>query len=140
MAGNCRRKKIAVRTFEVILSYDLPNVALVGDLKFRGGLEAREGIAAGWIGADKEWRAVGFRKTGIFRPIGAATRDDGMVFLLERRFSTLGGLGTRISVVPGREIAPGIIFKSRELAELSPPLVSDNFEASPCGVRATAKR
>lgn len=91
-------------------------------------LEAREGIAAGWIGAGKEWRAVGFRKSGIFRPVGADTRDDGMVFLLERRFSTLGGLGTRISVVPGSEIAPGAIFKTRELAELSPPLVSDNFE------------
>ena len=103
-------------------------------------LEAREGVAAGRIGADKEWRAVGFRKTGIFRPVGAATRDDGMMFPLERRFSTLGGLGTRISAVSGREIAPGIIFKSRELAELSPPLVSENFEASPCGVRATAKR
>lgn len=91
-------------------------------------LEARAGIATGWVGAGEEWRAVGFRKTGIFRPVGAATRDDGMVFILERRFSTLGGLGTRISVTPGREIAPGAIFGSRELAELSPPLVSDNFE------------
>lgn len=103
-------------------------------------LEAREGVAAGWIGADKEWRAVGFRKTGIFRPVGAASRDDGMVFLLERRFSTLGGLGTRISAVPGREIAPGIIFKSRELAELSPPWCRTTSKASPCGVWATAKR
>ena len=91
-------------------------------------LEARDGIAAGWIGAGREWRAVGFRKTGIFRPVGADTRDDSMVFFLERRFSTLGGLGTRISIAPGRDIAPGVIFKTRELAELSPPLVSDNFE------------
>ena len=103
-------------------------------------LEAREGVAAGRIGADKEWRAVGFRKTGIFRPVGAATRDDGMMFLLERRFSTLGGLGTRISAVSGREIAPGIILKSREVAELSPPWCRTTSKASPCGVRATAKR
>ena len=100
------------------------------------GLDARPGIAAGWIGAGKigadgtdgGWRAVGFRRTGIFRPVGADTRDDGAVFVLERRFSTLGGVGTRISMVQPGRIAPGGIFEGRELAQLAPPLVADNFE------------
>lgn len=91
-------------------------------------LEATPGIAAGWIGTGKTWRAVGFRKTGIFRPVGAATHDDGTVFLLERRFTTIGGIAARISRVPAGKIAPGGIFQGVELAELSTPLVADNFE------------
>ena len=91
-------------------------------------LEARPGIAAGWIGAGKEWRAVGFSRTGMFRPVGAATRDNGMVFLLERRFTTIGGIAARISQIPARKIAPGRIFEGKALAELSSPLVADNFE------------
>lgn len=91
-------------------------------------MEARAGIAAGWIGAGRDWRAVGFRRKGQFRPVGAATRDDGAVFILERRFTTIGGIASRISVLPGHQIAPGAIFQGTELAELSAPLVADNFE------------
>jgi hypothetical protein len=90
--------------------------------------EARPGIAAGWVGSGQDWRAVGFRKTGIFRPVGAATRDDGMVFILERRFTTLGGIASRISYLPAKNIAPGIVFEGKALGELSAPLVADNFE------------
>lgn len=91
-------------------------------------LEASPGIAAGWIGANRKWRAVGLRKTGLFRPVGAATRDDGSVFLLERRFTTLGGIAARISRIPPGTIAPGGVFEGTELGELSAPLVADNFE------------
>jgi len=91
-------------------------------------LEAGPGIAAGWVGTDRKWRAVGLRKTGLFHPVGAATRDDGTVFLLERRFTAIGGIAARISRVPPGTIAPGGIFEGVELGELSAPLVADNFE------------
>lgn len=91
-------------------------------------LEAGPGIAAGWVGTDRKWRAVGLRKTGLFHPVGAATRDDGTVFLLERRFTAIGGIAARISQVPPGAIAPGGIFEGVELGELSAPLVADNFE------------
>jgi hypothetical protein len=92
-------------------------------------LETQPGIAAGWIGSGRDWRPVGFRRKGLFRPVGAATReDDGAVFILERRFTTIGGIASRISSLPGRDISPGGVFEGRELAELSPPLVADNFE------------
>lgn len=93
------------------------------------GLEARPGIAAGWIGSGREWRAVGLRRTGIYLPVGLATRDDdGAVFLLERRFTTLGGIGSRISIIDPRDIGPGKIFEGRELGQIIPPLIADNFE------------
>ncbi len=93
------------------------------------GLEARPGIAAGWIGSGREWRAVGLRRSGIYLPVGLATRDDdGAVFLLERRFTTLGGIGTRISVIDPRDIGPGKIFEGKKLGQLIPPLIADNFE------------
>lgn len=91
-------------------------------------LEAGPGIAAGWVGTDRKWRAVGLRKTGLFHPVGAATRDDGTVFLLERRFTAIGGIAARISRVPPGTIAPGGIFEGVELGKLSAPLVADNFE------------
>lgn len=91
-------------------------------------LEARPGIAAGWIGEGNDWRPVGFRRTGIFVPVGADTRDDGTVFILERRYTTIAGVGTRISEVPPGAIGPGRIFEGREIAQLAPPLVADNFE------------
>ncbi len=91
-------------------------------------LEAGPGIGAGWIGSGRTWRAVGLRKTGIFHPVGAATRDDGTVFLLERRFTVIGGIAVRVSRVPPGNIVPGAVFQGIELAELAPPLVADNFE------------
>ena len=91
-------------------------------------LEAGPGIAAGWVGTDRTWRAVGLRKTGLFHPVGAATRDDGTVFLLERRFTAIGRIAARISRVPPGTIAPGGVFEGSELGELSAPLVADNFE------------
>ena len=91
-------------------------------------LEAGPGIAAGWVGTDRTWRAVGLRKTGLFHPVGAATRDDGTVFLLERRFTAIGGIAARISRVPPGTIAPGGVFEGSELGELSAPLVADYFE------------
>tara|TARA_R110000868_G_scaffold11751_15_gene57360 strand:- start:182 stop:1138 length:957 start_codon:yes stop_codon:yes gene_type:complete len=92
-------------------------------------LETQPGIAAGWIGAGQDWRPVGFRRQGIFRPVGAATRDDdGAVFILERRFTAIGGIASRISFLPGGKIFPGGVFEGTELGELSAPLVADNFE------------
>jgi hypothetical protein len=93
------------------------------------GLEARPGIAAGWIGSGRDWRAVGLCRSGIYLPVGLATRDDdGAVFLLERRFTTLGGIGSRISIIDPRDIGPGKIFEGRELGQIIPPLIADNFE------------
>ena len=91
-------------------------------------LEAGPGIAAGWVGTNRTWGAVGLRKTGLFHPVGAATRGDGTVFLLERRFTAIGGIAARISRVPPGTIAPGGVFEGSELGELSAPLVANNFE------------
>lgn len=91
-------------------------------------LEAKPGIAAGWMGTAGDWRAVGFRRTGLFVPVGAATRDDGAVFMLERRFTPIGGVGTRVSLVQPGMIKPGAVFEGRELLQLAAPLVADNFE------------
>ena len=91
-------------------------------------LEARPGVAGGWLGRPGDWRAVGFKRTGIFVPVGASTRDDGTVFILERRYTTIGGIGSRISLVPPEMIAPGAIFEGRQIAQITPPLAADNYE------------
>jgi len=50
------------------------------------------------------------------------------VFILERHFTTIGEITSRISYLTAKNIAPGVVFEGRALAELSSPLVADNFE------------
>ena len=97
-------------------------------LVFSEQLDAKPGIAAAWIGTGRDWRAVGYRRSGIFQPVGAARHDDGTIFVLERRFTTIGGLAARIVQVPADRIVAGTVFEGHERGQLAPPLIADNFE------------
>ena len=86
--------------------------------------------AEAWIGWRRAWTARRFETGGRFRPTGAARGPDGRIFVLERRFSWLGGLASRIKVVDasafdGDADAP---VRGRTLAVVEPPLPSENFE------------
>jgi hypothetical protein len=63
-----------------------------------------------------------------FVPTGA-DREGGTVYVVERRFSWLGGFGSRIVSLPVAAIGAGAVLEGQELARLERPLVSDNFEA-----------
>ncbi len=83
---------------------------------------------AGWIGRPGDWRPVAWRRTGEFKPTAAAVLPDGRVVVLERRFSILGGVGARLSVVDPAELVAGATLSGGELAQFGPPLAIDNFE------------
>ena len=82
----------------------------------------------GWIVDGKRWRPVTYVRHGLFRPVGAATLPNGDVLVLERRFSLLGGLSSRLVRVPAKSIRADAVIKGREIAVLQSPLISDNFE------------
>jgi hypothetical protein len=97
-------------------------LALTEDQETDGGLAA-------YLRRDGAWSTLTYRPHGAFRPSGAALLPDGDVLVLERAFSLLGGLRSRLVRLPGQAIEPGAILEGREIARLQPPLTHDNLEA-----------
>lgn len=85
-------------------------------------------FAWGWVLGDGQWRGFRYRRRASFRPTGAVTLPDGRLLVLERRFSYIGGFGTRLVAVHPSSIRPRADITGRELARLDHPLVTANFE------------
>ena len=95
------------------------------------GLFAAPGRLAGWISdgpPHRVWSPIAWETSGEFVPTGAATLPGGDVLILQRRFSWLGGLASRISRVAARELVPGATLAGAEIARLEVPVVHENFE------------
>lgn len=63
-----------------------------------------------------------------FSATDAALADDGMVYLLERRFDTLRGVFMRIRRFPLAEIKPGALIRGETLIEANGMAAIDNME------------
>ena len=84
-----------------------------------------------WIGGGENpisWGLLSYEGTGLFRPVGAATLPSGDVVVLERRFTWVGGVASRLVRVAAADIVPGARLKGIELAVLDRPLTAANFE------------
>lgn len=103
----------------------LPDGAL---LALAEGTLAANGDLAAWLVAGERALPLSYAANEGFVPTGADRLDD-TIFLVERRFSLLGGLATRIVTLPLVQIHPGARLEPRPLAVLRPPLVAENFEA-----------
>ncbi len=90
--------------------------------------KAGEGRLRGWLAAGNDWRPLSYRRTGRFVPTGAATLADGDVLVLERRFTWVGGLASRIVRIRHENILPGAALTGTEIAVIDPPLTVENFE------------
>lgn len=86
------------------------------------------GLGLGWIGKPGAWQQLSYRRTGLFRPTSAAALPNGDVLVLERSFSLLGGVASRLTRVPAAALRPGGVLEGRELFVLAPPLLVDNYE------------
>tara|TARA_Y100001936_G_scaffold254029_1_gene323709 strand:- start:8468 stop:9436 length:969 start_codon:yes stop_codon:yes gene_type:complete len=85
-------------------------------------------VISGWILQKQRWRPFDLVRTELFHPAGAALLPSGDVLLLERRFTFLGGFGSRLSIIPEKSFRPGAQLQGREIARIDPPLVDENFE------------
>jgi hypothetical protein len=90
--------------------------------------ERSAGTLKAWIGSAGVWREATYRRRGDYRPVDAKALANGDLLVLERAFNLLGGFATRLVRVPAVAIRPGAILDGRDIAELGPPLISDNFE------------
>ncbi len=83
-------------------------------------------LAGIWDG--RSWRRLYYQRRGDFLPTAAAALADGRVLFLERRFDPVRGVAVRVSAVPARQVAPGLVMTPETWAELAPPQTVDNFE------------
>ena len=88
------------------------------------------GTVRGWIGAPdgSAWRAIDYRVEPGFVPVDAAGLPDGGVLVLERHFSWLGGMMSRIVRLDAAALDTAMLA-GEEIARLAPPLLAENFEA-----------
>jgi len=95
------------------------------------GLFSAPDRLAGWISdgpPHRAWSPIAWRTLGEFVPTGAARLPGGDVLVLQRRFTWIGGLASRISRVAARDIVPGATIAGEEIARLEVPVVHENFE------------
>ncbi|HEX6142443.1 MAG TPA: esterase-like activity of phytase family protein [Geminicoccaceae bacterium] len=101
---------------------DLPDGRLLTLLE--GGDRQRDGWIVGRAGV----AALDYVAEFGFEPTGADRLGD-QIWVLERRFSWIGGFQSRIVRLPVGEVAPGARLEGEEIARLRPPLTTENFEA-----------
>lgn len=93
--------------------------------------EARrdDGNHAAYLFENGRWESLTLVGVERHRPTGAAALPNGDLILVERRFSTLGGLSIRLRLIPQRDLRAGATLVGEEVARLAPPLTVDNMEA-----------
>ena len=92
------------------------------------GLSAGGGDLLAWRIAADRIETLAYAPATGFAPTGAVRLDEA-IYVIERRFSLLGGFAGRIVWLPAQRIAPGARLEGEELARLEPPVVTDNYEA-----------
>jgi hypothetical protein len=98
-----------------------------GVLALTEGIRDGAGDLAAWrIGPDRIDR-LGYVPVDGFVPTGADRLDD-RIFVVERRFSLLGGFASRVAVLPVDALASGARLRGEELGRLGPTTISENFE------------
>jgi hypothetical protein len=104
-------------------------VAALGGGRFLVLAEAPPALdrPSAWIGGASGWRAASYARTGLFVPVDAAMAANGDVIVLERRFTWVGGLASRLVRIPAAQLA-GDTLHPEELALIEPPLATENFE------------
>lgn len=91
------------------------------------GLDKR-GDHMGWLWHDGRTAALSYASVGTFKPTDLALLPTGDVLVLERRFSPIGGTGTRLAQIAGDSLRAGARLEGREIARLEWPLLTENFE------------
>jgi hypothetical protein len=93
--------------------------------------ELNPGLHQGWIGRENSWQAFSYQTLEPFQPVDAARLPDGGIVVLERRYSVMTGVGSRIvrlTAADMRKAMRGEPIQGEELARLEAPLTVDNFE------------
>jgi hypothetical protein len=128
----------------------VPAPAELAQAPENGGLEAVVALASGrllaltefWIHGDRirgwfdgppDWKPIGYRFAGAFRPSDAALLPSGDLLVLERAYNPQRGVvGINFRRVEQSRLKKGATLPSQLVGQLAPPLVLDNFEGLDC--------
>lgn len=91
---------------------------------------AADAVSRGWLiepsGANT---TLSLKRSANFCPTDAALLPNGDVLLLERRYTTIGGVAARLCLIERETIKPGAVLDGAIIATLIPPMTIDNMEA-----------
>lgn len=86
------------------------------------------GALAAWVGRGGVWEPFGYVRKPGFRVTAAGLMPAGDLLVIEHRYSAASGSVARFVRVPRNAIAPRRRVEGRTLAEIAPPLTTENFE------------
>ncbi|MBU1275594.1 MAG: esterase-like activity of phytase family protein [Proteobacteria bacterium] len=85
-------------------------------------------LTLGALGDGARWQKISYRLHADFKPTALAALPQGGCLVLERAYSPVLGARARLGWLPPEQLRPGAELAPVILAELSPPLTTDNFE------------
>lgn len=85
-------------------------------------------LRRGWVSDGPAYYPIALPVHDRFKPTDLAVLPNGDVLLLERRFTIVGGIAARLSIIPARTIRPDAVLAPQAIAVLQPPLTVDNME------------
>lgn len=94
-------------------------------------LDKGDGNIAAFLWSGNAWALLSWKPSATgFAPVDATVAPNGDLLVLERYFTatTPARLSSRVLRVPGEAVRAGAILSGEVLAELTSPLVSENFE------------
>jgi hypothetical protein len=91
-------------------------------------MTAGGGALAAWVGRGGVWEPFGYVRKPGFRVTASALLPAGDLLVIEHRYSAASGSVARFVRVPRDAIVPRRRVEGRTLAEIGPPLTTENFE------------
>jgi hypothetical protein len=94
-------------------------------------LAAGDGNIAGFLWSGNAWSSLSWKPSAEgFAPVDATVAPNGDLLVLERYFTAMtpGRLSSRVLRVAAETVKPGAVLRGEVLAELTSPLISENFE------------
>ena len=86
------------------------------------------GITRGALGDGKRWQKLTYRLFEDYKPTALAPLPEGGCLVLERAYSLARGARARLGWLPAAQLQAGAELAPINLAALTPPLTTDNFE------------
>ena len=86
------------------------------------------GTRRAWVGGDGDWQARDYLVSDGFEPTGADLLPDGDVIVIERKYELFVGVSVRVVRLPRAVLDGDGPLTGMLLAQIDPPLTTDNFE------------
>lgn len=110
--------------FEAVAAIDDTTILAVSE---RGDTE--DGRLIGWLLRPQGSTSIYYQPSGSgYRPTDLTRLPDGNLLLLERRFTILAGVSSRLCLIEKESVKVDVTMTCNLIAEISSPLAAENYE------------